>query len=96
MIMLRHPATGITKGCPQGYSFTLLFFGVLVPLFRGDLKHAAILFCLAFFAGIIFPPLAVVICAVYAAVYNGMYQESLLERGYKIVGDESPAVTNSA
>ncbi|NCB20038.1 MAG: DUF2628 domain-containing protein, partial [Bacteroidia bacterium] len=28
---------GLEKDCPVGFSWTTLFFGFLVPLFRGDL-----------------------------------------------------------
>lgn len=82
MIVMRHPATGITKNAPQGYSWTMLLFGAFVPLFRGDLKHAAILFCITFLVALIAGPLAIIVPIVYAGLYNNLYYEDLLMKGF--------------
>ena len=35
---------GLRKEVKVGFSWTVFFFGLFVPLFRGDLKWAAIMF----------------------------------------------------
>ena len=42
MIRLKNPQTNVVKECATGYSWTTFFFGMFVPLIRGDLKWAAI------------------------------------------------------
>ena len=38
MINLKHKNTNVVKQVKIGFSWTVLFFGVFVPLFRGDCK----------------------------------------------------------
>jgi hypothetical protein len=78
---LVHTVSGATKKGILGFSWTSLFFGPLVPLFRGDLKWLVIhvgasLFSLGIFY-IIFP-----------FIYNKLYTKSLLESGYKPANDQ--------
>ena len=35
MIIMKHPNSGLVKEVPTGFSWTTLFFGGLVPIFRG-------------------------------------------------------------
>ena len=44
---LRHPYIGKVKRVQTGFSFTTLFFGALVPLFRGDFFHFFVLWALS-------------------------------------------------
>ncbi len=46
MIVLKHKQSAPVKKCVTGFSLTTFFFGLLVPLVRGDLKWAAIIFAL--------------------------------------------------
>ena len=65
------------KEAPVGFSWTMLFFGVFVPLFRGDWKWAAITLLAAFITSglswFIFP-----------FFYNKFYLKDLIKQGYKI------------
>lgn len=82
MVVLKHP-TGVIKECVTGYSWTTFFFGCFVPLFRGDLRWAAILFlinvlagCVTAGAGSILPNI------IFAYFYNKIYIKELMEKGY--------------
>jgi hypothetical protein len=60
---------------PEGFSFTVLFFGVFVPLTRGDVFGFFIMFFLAIissgFSWLIFP-----------FFYNSMYESFMRKKGY--------------
>lgn len=77
MITLRNEM-GITKQVKNGVSWTIFFFGVFVPLFRGDAKWFLIMlvansftFGLASF--------------LFMFKYNEWYVNDLIEKGYRIV-----------
>lgn len=65
----------IAKEVPTGFSWTTLFFGFFVPLFRGDGINCLLMLILPWvtlgLSSIIFP-----------FVYNRMYIKKLLEQGY--------------
>lgn len=67
--------SGYTISLPTGFSFTLLFFGVFVPLLRGDIKYMFIMIFLAFLtfglSWFIFP-----FC------YNGIWIKNKLSQGF--------------
>lgn len=64
--------------CKQGFSWTTLFFGCFVPLLRGDLKWAFIMFILAFLTcGISW--------FIVPFTYNKSYINDLQTKGYKII-----------
>lgn len=67
---------GVVKECKTGFSWTTLFFGLLVPLLRGDFKWSIIMLLLAVITfGISW--------LVMPFIYNKKYIISLLEKGYK-------------
>jgi hypothetical protein len=68
---------GFIKTAPQGFSFTTLFFGFLVPLVRGDFKWCAIMF----FVDAITFGLAMFI---FPFFYNSVYTKELQENGYRV------------
>lgn len=80
-VMLRHPVTGVVKAGAYGFSWTYLFFGFLVPMYRGELVVAALhlLFTIAS-AGIS--------QLVFPFVYNRQYMQRMLEAGYVLHDDE--------
>lgn len=67
---------GQVKIVKDGFSWTTLFFGVLVPLFRGDFKWFLIMLigsmCTFGLAWLVFP-----------FIYNKYYIEDLIANGYK-------------
>lgn len=79
-VRLRHETSGMVKECKVGFSWTTLFFGVFVPLIRGDIKWALIMFVLAIITFSIS-------WLVFPFVYNKIYIQSLLERGYVADGE---------
>lgn len=73
--------TGVVKQVKLGFSWTMLFFGILVPLFRGDLKWTVLSLILV----IVTSGLA---WFVLPFIYNRLYIKSLLENGW-IPADET-------
>jgi len=74
-VIIQHPVNGLTKNGYYGYSWTYLFFGWLVPLFRGELGVAALhmlftLFTLGLWQFIV------------SFLYNKQYMTRMLEKGY--------------
>ncbi len=59
-----------------GFSWTTLFFGFFVPIIRGDVKWAVIMFIAALFTSFISN-------IVLAFIYNKQYTTRLLESGYE-------------
>ena len=60
----------------EGFSWTMLFFGIFVPLCRGDWKW----FLITLIADLFTYGLASV---VFDFIYNKIYIDDLLEKGYK-------------
>lgn len=88
-IMLRHEGTGLTKTGYVGFSWTTLFFGMFPALFRSDfitfIGAFAILVILGIFS---FGFGSLLAMFIWAFVYNRFYTSRLIERGYRIVGDD--------
>lgn len=76
MITLHNAHTGMTKEVKEGFSWTVLFFGIFVPLIRGDWLWFLIMLVAAFvtsgFAWLVFP-----------FIYNKIYINNLMEKGYR-------------
>lgn len=75
-------SVGVTKQVKLGFSWTMLFFGFFVPLFRGDLKWTLISLVLSFvtcgFAWFVLP-----------FIYNKAYIKELLYAGWVPADDMS-------
>ena len=83
MIKLKHPQTNVVKECPTGYSWTTFFFGLFVPLIRGDLKWTAILVLLTALVGVATLGLGCFLVGpIFAAFYNKICIVRLVEQGY--------------
>ena len=67
---------GQVKIVKEGFSWTMLFFGIFVPLYRGDWKW----FLIILIANIFTYGWASV---VFTFIYNKIYINDLLEKGYK-------------
>lgn len=76
---------GVMRRCKVGYSWTSLFFGFLVPLLRGDWKWAVIMFIAAMFTFNLS-------CIVFGFIYNRIYVNELLEKGYVPADEFSQSV----
>src|SRR4051794_128185 len=76
--------TGETKAVPTGFSWTVFFFGFFVPASRGDGAWAAIMFI----AGLFTWGLSNI---VFAFLYNNLYRDKLLERGFRVPGTGGPS-----
>ena len=81
IINLKSQQTDLIKQVKLGFSWTMLFFGLFVPLLRGDLKWSLITFLISLFTfgigGIIL-----------AFIYNKIYIKEMIEKGY-LPADES-------
>jgi len=96
-IFFEHPTTQVSKEAPVGFSWTLLAFGIFVPIFRGHWRWAFILFMahliLMIVASILFTGRAnaaemtqvapSLIDIPMAFYYNSIYIRELVETGYK-------------
>lgn len=76
-IQLLHPKTGLMKSGYYGFSWTYLFFGWFVPIFRGELTIALLH---------LFITLAT--CGLWQIIisflYNKQYMTRMLEKGYAL------------
>lgn len=75
-ITLKNDA-GVTTEVKDGFSWTSLFFGIFVPIARGDMK------------GFIFQLAAALLTFgiswfIVPFIYNKRYLNRLLEKGYKV------------
>ena len=74
-VALIHPQTGLIKSGFYGFSWTFLFFGWFVPLFRGELMIALLHFTITVITIGLWQ-------IIFAFLYNKQYTSRLLEKGY--------------
>ena len=77
VITFENKKTKQLKLAPIGFSWTNLFFGFFVPLFRGDWKWAVIFFAVGWIT-VGFGSL------VTSFFYNKLYAEELIKTGFKV------------
>jgi len=81
-VTLIHPINGLIKQGFYGFSWTYLFFGWFVPLFRGELGVAAL--------HLLFTVVTLGLWQlIIAFLYNKQYMTRLLEKGYELNDDEN-------
>lgn len=80
-VQIIHPQTGLMKSGYYGFSWTFLFFGWFVPLFRGELIVALLHFVITV---VTFGIWQVII----AFLYNKQYMTRMLEKGYVLYDTE--------
>jgi xanthine/uracil permease len=81
-ILLTQPKTGLVKRGFYGFSWTMLLFGGLVPLFRGDVAMGLLLILLQLFTWGLGT-------FIFAFFYNKQYTTKLIEQGYVLAGSEN-------
>ena len=81
-VLLRHPSSGLVKKGYFGFSWTYLFFGWFVPLFRGELVVALL--------HLVFTILTFGIWQLVTAfLFNKQFMTRQLEKGYELYDDEA-------
>ena len=83
-IYLQKPSTMEIKKVPTGFSWTLFFFGVAVPIIRGD-AFFSILYLITTLVLLFSPQLIILIGIIHLVmcfVYNSIYLESLEKSGW--------------
>lgn len=90
-VMMKNTKTGIRKEGYFGFSWTYLFFGFWVPLFRGHFPMAGIHLVISFISVFMFgiPQL------VLAFFFNKFYTLRLIEDGYEFDDEEQLVKTAS-
>lgn len=81
-VIIQHPINGLTKNGYFGYSWTYLFFGWFVPLFRGELGVAALHLLFSIFTFGLWQ-------IIVSFLYNKQYMTRMLEKGYVLKDAES-------
>ena len=81
-VMIKHPQSGLTKKGFYGFSWTYLFFGWLVPIFRGELGVAALHLLFSVFTLGLWQ---LIVCF----LYNKQYMTRMLTSGWVLVGSEA-------
>lgn len=80
---LRHHQSGHVIYSEKGFSWTTLFFGAFVPLFRGDLKWFAVMVITDILIALPTAGIGLIIpWIVFACIYNGSYIKDLGKKGY--------------
>lgn len=75
-VIMENPQTGAQKPAPVGLSWTVLFFGFLPPLFRGDIKWGLIILAFWLFS-------AGLTNIIFMFFYNKLFIKELLAEGYQ-------------
>tara|TARA_Y100000996_G_C22461889_1_gene618421 strand:- start:604 stop:909 length:306 start_codon:yes stop_codon:yes gene_type:complete len=81
---MKNPQTGAVKQAPIGFSWTIFFWGVFPPFFRGDIKYGLILLFTFWFGAVL----------IFMFIYNKLYLSDLVAAGYQSIDGED--MTNIA
>jgi|SRR6185436_13084300 len=80
-VLIRHSPSGLTRNGYVGFSWTYLFFGWLVPLFRGELSVAALHLLFTLVTGGLWQ---LIVCF----LYNRQYMIRMLTSGWILADSE--------
>jgi len=80
-VLIRHRESGLTRSGYVGFSWTYLFFGWLVPLFRGELGVAALHLLFTIVTGGLWQ---LIVCF----LYNRQYMTRMLTGGWVLADSE--------
>lgn len=83
-IVLRNPFNGKIREAKRGFSFTVLFFGPIVPLVRGDYKGMFIMWLTILLGYVLFLIPGVIALFVWSAKYNNWHLNKLIADGFEI------------
>jgi hypothetical protein len=87
-IPIKHKETGIIKNGYYGFSWTYLFFGWLVPCFRGELDIAAL--------HLLFSIMTIGLWQIIVSfIYNKQYMTRMLMGGWELAGTEDQNIKAS-
>jgi hypothetical protein len=81
-IQIKHSGSGMVKNGFYGFSWTYLFFGWFVPLFRGELGVGALHLL---FTVVTFGLWQLIVCF----LYNKQYMTRMLTNGWVLAGSDS-------
>lgn len=88
-IIMKHDS-GVSKEVKVGFSWTTFFFGFIVPLVRGDVKWALIMFVLGVIASVPTMGIGGLVCdIIFAVIYNKIYIKDLLMKGYQPANEDA-------
>jgi hypothetical protein len=77
-VQMRHKLNGLYRDGFVGFSWTYLFFGFFVPLFRGHYVLALYHFLIFLFLS----PILLIVQPIIAFLFNRWYTRRLIEEGY--------------
>ena len=81
--MKKFELNGVIKEVPVGISWTIFFFGLFVPMFRGDSKWAIISVTILIISLFTFGIPGIILQIYLFFRYNKIYADDLMEKGYK-------------
>jgi hypothetical protein len=81
-VLLRHSQSGLTRKGYVGFSWTYLFFGWFVPLFRGELMVAALHLLFTLVTGGLWQ---LIVCF----LYNRQYMMRMLTSGWSLADSDA-------
>lgn len=81
-VLIQNPINGLTNMGYFGFSWTYLFFGGLVPLFRGEIGIGCLHILLSFITFGISN-------IIFSFLYNKQYMTRMIEKGYVLKDSES-------
>ena len=94
-VRMENRTNGAIKEVKAGFSWTVFFFGALVPLFRGDAKWFFIMFAVNISVLIVLGPLGILPGIAWGFMYNRIYLKELLDRGFFPMGESDHRILNN-